>query len=43
MSKDDAIGKIKAGANLIQLYTGFIYEGPELIKNINKAILSQSS
>ena len=43
MSKEDAIDKIKAGANLIQLYTGFIYEGPELIKNINKAILNQSS
>ena len=43
MSKEDAIDKIKAGANLIQLYTGFIYEGPELIKEINKAILNQSN
>src|SRR5688572_13285940 len=28
MSEDDAIEKIKAGADLIQIYTGFIYEGP---------------
>tara|TARA_Y100001954_G_scaffold57609_2_gene62181 strand:+ start:796 stop:1830 length:1035 start_codon:yes stop_codon:yes gene_type:complete len=36
---EDAIEKIKAGASLIQLYTGFIYEGPSLVKNINKEIL----
>ncbi len=35
----DALEKLAAGASLIQLYTGFIYEGPELIKDINKAIL----
>ncbi|HET6244566.1 MAG: quinone-dependent dihydroorotate dehydrogenase [Bacteroidetes bacterium] len=35
----DALEKIKAGASLIQLYTGFIYEGPILIKKINQAIL----
>jgi dihydroorotate dehydrogenase len=39
MSADDAISKLKAGADLIQIYTGFIYEGPSLIRNINKAIL----
>jgi dihydroorotate dehydrogenase len=38
-SAEDAIEKIKAGADLLQLYTGFIYEGPGLIKKINKAIL----
>ena len=38
-SADDAIEKIKAGAALVQLYTGFIYEGPGLIKRINKKIL----
>jgi dihydroorotate dehydrogenase len=32
--------KLKAGASLIQLYTGFIYEGPGLVKRINKKILS---
>jgi len=38
-SAQDAIEKLEAGADLIQIYTGFIYEGPGLIKNINKAIL----
>ncbi len=39
-SAADALEKIEAGASLIQLYTGFIYEGPGLIKQINKAILN---
>lgn len=38
-SPEDALEKIEAGASLVQLYTGFIYEGPGLIKSINKAIL----
>jgi dihydroorotate dehydrogenase len=38
-SVEDAIEKLNAGASLIQLYTGFIYEGPALIKEINKAII----
>jgi len=37
---DDAIAKLKAGADLVQLYTGFIYEGPSLVKKINKAVLN---
>ena len=41
-SPEDAIEKLEAGASLIQLYTGFIYEGPALIKKINKAILEKS-
>ena len=40
-SAEDALEKLDAGADLIQLYTGFIYEGPMLIKNINKAILNR--
>ena len=40
MSANDAIEKIEAGASLIQLYTGFIYSGPSIIKKINKKILS---
>ncbi len=36
---EDALEKIKAGADLIQLYTGFIYEGPKLIKEINKKLI----
>lgn len=37
----DALEKIDAGADLVQLYTGFIYEGPKLIKQINKALLKK--
>jgi len=39
-SPEDAIEKINAGASLLQLYTGFIYEGPGLIKKINKKLLA---
>ena len=35
----DAIEKLEAGASLVQIYTGFIYEGPQLIRQINEAIL----
>jgi dihydroorotate dehydrogenase len=38
-SAKDALEKLDAGASLVQLYTGFIYEGPKLIKKINKALL----
>lgn len=37
----DALEKLKAGASLIQVYTGMIYEGPGLVKEINKAILKR--
>ena len=40
-SSEDAINKLNAGASLIQLYTGFVYEGPGVIKKINRAILEQ--
>ncbi|WP_442266244.1 quinone-dependent dihydroorotate dehydrogenase [Tenacibaculum sp. ZS6-P6] len=40
-SEKDALEKIEAGADLVQIYTGFIYEGPSLIKRINKAILKK--
>tara|TARA_B100001758_G_scaffold243167_1_gene252545 strand:+ start:2849 stop:3877 length:1029 start_codon:yes stop_codon:yes gene_type:complete len=40
-SAEDAIEKLDAGAALLQIYTGFIYEGPALVKRINKAILSR--
>jgi dihydroorotate dehydrogenase len=39
---EDAIEKLEAGASLIQLYTGFIYEGPALVKAINKKILEKA-
>lgn len=38
-SAEDALEKINAGASLVQLYTGFIYEGPALVKAICKALL----
>ena len=38
-SAQDAIDKINAGADLVQIYTGFIYEGPSLIRSINKALV----
>lgn len=37
-SAKDAIEKLNAGASLVQVYTGFIYEGPELVKKINEAL-----
>lgn len=39
-SAEDALEKLNAGASLIQLYTGFIYEGPQLVRKINEAILN---
>ncbi|MDQ8053758.1 MAG: quinone-dependent dihydroorotate dehydrogenase [Pedobacter sp.] len=40
-SAKDAQDKIDAGASLVQLYTGFIYEGPGLIKRICRALVSR--
>jgi dihydroorotate dehydrogenase len=42
-SAKDALEKIDAGADLVQLYTGFVYEGPRLIKEINNALLKRES
>ncbi|MEM1122261.1 MAG: quinone-dependent dihydroorotate dehydrogenase [Bacteroidota bacterium] len=41
-SARDAQEKIAAGAALVQIYTGLIYEGPALVRRINKALISQS-
>ena len=41
-SEKDALDKLSAGADLVQIYTGFIYEGPALVKRINKAVLKSS-
>ncbi len=40
-SAKDALEKLEAGASLVQIYTGFIYEGPSLVKEINEAILKR--
>ncbi|WP_205503673.1 quinone-dependent dihydroorotate dehydrogenase [Rufibacter psychrotolerans] len=39
MTPEDALEKLAAGADLVQLYTGFIYEGPGLVKRINQRLL----
>ena len=39
---EDALEKLEAGATLVQLYSGFIYEGPSLIKEINQALIKQA-
>jgi dihydroorotate dehydrogenase len=41
-SAQDAIEKLKAGACLVQLYTGFIYKGPGLVRSICKALIKDS-
>lgn len=38
----DAIEKLNAGAALVQVYTGFIYEGPAIVKNICKGIIQKN-
>ena len=43
MSAADAVEKIKSGADLVQLYTGFIYKGPKLIRSINSALIEHYS
>ncbi|MGE0771445.1 MAG: quinone-dependent dihydroorotate dehydrogenase [Cyclobacteriaceae bacterium] len=43
MSPQDAIEKMKAGANLVQIYTGFVYEGPGFVKRINRALLASAT
>lgn len=40
-SPEDALEKLDAGADLVQVYTGFVYEGPALIKKINKALVER--
>ena len=40
-SPEDAIEKLEAGADLVQLYTGFIYEGPGIVKKINRSLIDK--
>lgn len=42
MSVNDALEKLDAGASLIQIYTGFIYEGPFFVRSVLKALLRKS-
>ena len=41
-SAQDALEKLDAGADLVQVFTGFIYEGPQLVKAINEALLKRA-
>jgi dihydroorotate dehydrogenase len=38
MSSDEAVERIKAGATLVQLYTGLIYRGPDLVAECVRAL-----
>jgi dihydroorotate dehydrogenase len=38
LSAEDAVSKIEAGADVVQIYTGLIYKGPELVKQAAEAI-----
>ncbi len=42
LTEDDAMSKIAAGADLVQIFTGFIYQGPALIQSINKKLKTQT-
>lgn len=42
-SPADALQKLQAGANLVQIYTGFIYEGPSIVKKINEFLIKSGS
>jgi dihydroorotate dehydrogenase len=39
-SGESALAKIEAGASLVQLYTGLIFEGPALIGRIKRALVA---
>ena len=41
MSGEQALQMLQAGASLVEIYSGFIYEGPSLVKEINRTILNQ--
>jgi dihydroorotate dehydrogenase len=38
LSADDAVSKIRAGADVVQIYTGLIYKGPDLVRQAALAI-----
>ncbi len=38
LSAEDALSKIRAGADVVQIYTGLIYEGPALVQRVARAI-----
>jgi len=42
MNEEDVFRKLEAGASLVQVYTGFIYEGPGIVKKINQALIAKA-
>jgi dihydroorotate dehydrogenase len=38
LSADDALGKLAAGADVVQIYTGLIYRGPALVDEVARAL-----
>ena len=42
-SGKDALEKLEAGASLVQVYSGLVYAGPTLVKEINKAIVAHTT
>ncbi len=42
LTGEDALEKLKAGASLVQIYSGLIYRGPQLIEDILQALAEQS-
>jgi dihydroorotate dehydrogenase len=38
MSAEDAYAKIRAGASLVQVYTGFVYGGPAFVRTVNEGL-----
>jgi dihydroorotate dehydrogenase len=43
MSAVDAVSKQEAGADIVQIYTGFIYKGPELVKQAARALAARNA
>ncbi len=43
MSAEDAVSKIRAGANVVQIYTGLIYRGPDLVSECARALAAQKA
>ncbi|MDR0814278.1 MAG: quinone-dependent dihydroorotate dehydrogenase [Bacteroidales bacterium] len=43
MSPEDAVRLLNAGATLVQVYSGFVYQGPSLVKKINKEVLKNAN
>jgi dihydroorotate dehydrogenase len=43
MTPEDALEKLEAGADLVQIYTGFIYEGPSIVRRINEMLIARLS